>query len=972
VNLKAITTSDGWGLKRLGGVQDWSPADWLLRVVDVGLALILCAAPFFFGGRHDFGRFLLLFLIALTSVAWCARQALLPTACWKRTVAYAIPLLAAGLLVLQLLPLPSGLLAWLSPRTMELLPLWTPGAPDAASLGTWHTISLIPHETAKSLAMLVGYGLLFAVVVERIESTADIERLLQYLAAAATLMAAFGIAQYYTSDGRFFWFFSHPWRTTENNITGAFINRNHFASFLVLGLGPLVACLLACLRPLEQTASQAPQPPDQRQRILVWSIAAAIVVVALAILGSRSRGGSIVMLVTTGVLAFVYIRRGLVDRRFVYGLAGLAALVLGVLSFHGLDEVTERLDDFAEGSIDAIDHNAIRRKVWSANLQAIQASWLTGTGAGSHREICPVYLPESLTKEYTHAENGYLQVATENGIFGLALVVATIAICGAWCNDLFRSARSTAEIRCFGAIAAALAASLVHSLVDFVWYIPACMCGTIVLVACLARLSQIVQTARGLSPFAESSEQKGTVPLSERNNETNVPINIVLPRSRWIQITAAAAVLGGWSAASLFGPGVAAIHWDRYLRTANLDSQLSQQEFSDFLADGRPDAQAMRRGLSEQMLRHIERAINWDPQFARAHRRIADRYMAEFEHRMLRAANQLDITQIRDAAFASSFRSQAELRQWLNRAFGPDLALLQSALDHAHRAVELCPLQGDSYLHLADLCFLERRPREAVAACVNQSLLVRPYDKHVLTRAGLQQLLLGNAEAAVEHWSRCFNTPGRHQKEIVYRLVSCGMPARLLLDRMQPQWRTLREIWPQYRQIGSREDLAELLAYAAQAAQRETEKAQGIPAATVWHWQASLHTDVGQTSEALSCLNQAYVANPHSYLIRYSLGKTLLAAGRPNEAEPHVRWCLARRPEDKWLHDAIETISRLRFAEYSARPTPRTATLPPLPPVVDPPWRSDGGSRSEQGEGALLPLPKGVGLDTSGAEPISR
>jgi tetratricopeptide (TPR) repeat protein len=373
------------------------------------------------------------------------------------------------------------------------------------------------------------------------------------------------------------------------------------------------------------------------------------------------------------------------------------------------------------------------------------------------------------------------------------------------------------------------------------------------------------------------------------------------------------------------------------------------------------------------MLRHIERAIDWDPQFARAHRRIADRYMAEFEHRMREAANQLDITQIRDAAIASSFRSQAELHHWLNRAFGPDLALLESALDHAHCAVELCPLQGDSYLHLADLCFLERPAREAVAAYVNQSLLVRPYDKHVLTRAGLQQLLLGNAEAAVEYWSRCFNTPGRHQKEIVYRLVSCGMPARLLLDRMQPQWRTLREIWPQYRKSGSREDLAALLAYAAQAAKRETEKAQGIPAATVWHWQASLHTDVGQTSEALSCLNQAYAANPHSYLIRYSLGKVLLVAGRPNEAEPHVRWCLARRPEDKWLHDAIETISRQRFAEYSARPTPRTATLPPLP-------LGEGGSRSEQGEGispapnapSPFPLPKGEGFETTGAAPISR
>ncbi|HJS09425.1 MAG TPA: hypothetical protein VJ809_17280, partial [Pirellulales bacterium] len=224
-----FTTIDGWRHKFATTGPNRSAADWLLRVVDGGLVSILCVAPFFFGGRHDLGRLVLLFLIAVTSAAWFARQAVRSSACWNRSVAYIIPLLAAGLLVLQMAPLPTGLLAWLSPRTAELLPLWTHGGSDAASLGTWHTISLIPHETAKALAMLVAYGLLFAVVMGRIETTRDIERLVKYLAIAATMMAAFGLAQYYTSDGRFFWFYNHPWRTTKGSVTGAFINRNHFA-----------------------------------------------------------------------------------------------------------------------------------------------------------------------------------------------------------------------------------------------------------------------------------------------------------------------------------------------------------------------------------------------------------------------------------------------------------------------------------------------------------------------------------------------------------------------------------------------------------------------------------------------------------------------------------------------------------------------------------------------------------------------
>jgi O-antigen ligase/tetratricopeptide (TPR) repeat protein len=901
-------TTITWQRRAAAEAGNGRSADLLLRLVDTGLISILCVAPFFFGGRHDLGRFVLLMLIAVTSAAWFARQAILPSARWNHTAAFAIPILAVGLLVFQMIPLPTEWLAWLSPRTAELLPLWTPGGSDAASLGTWQTVSLIPHETAKSLAMFVGYSLLFVVVMGRIASTADIQRLLNYLAAAAVLMAVFGIAQYYTSDGRFFWFYVHPWRTSNQSVTGAFINRNHFASFLVFGIGPLVACLLAYIPPPKQTGPRQAAPANRVQRFLPWAFAAALVVVILAILGSRSRGGAIVMLVSGGVLVTVYVTRGLVDRRFVYALGGLVALVVGLLSFHGIDEVAERLDDFAEGSIDAIDHGAIRRKIWTANIAAFKAGWLTGTGAGSHREICPVYLPESLTKEYTHAENGFLQIATETGVFGIALVAAGIAFCGAWCVRCFRSAKRPAEIRCFAAAAAGLAASIVHAMVDFVWYIPACMCATIVLMACLARLSQIVCA---------------TGPYSWRS--------AVLPRRRWFELTAASVVIGGWSAFAMFGPGMAAIHWDRYLRTAVVDSKLSQQDLAEFVAGGRMVSPWMRRNISEQLLRHMNRAIDWDPKFARAHRRIADRYMAEFELRMTDAANRLDITQIRDAAMASSFETTADLDDWLKRAFGPDVELLQKALQHARAAIELCPLQGDSYLHLADLCFLDRAPRAAIAAYVHQGLGVRPYDKYVLTRAGLQQLLLGHQDSAVALWSRCFNTPGRHQKEIVFRLIHCGTSAKILLDRLQPEWRTLREIWPQYRQYGSPHDLTEILAYASQAAQRETKQSNGVAPAFIWFWQASLYADVGNADQALECLTRAYRSNPHHYPIRYSLGKALQAAGRLNEAEPHVRWCLARRPEDKSLSDAIIAIARHRFAEQSLKPSALPGTIPTQP-----------------------------------------
>ncbi len=219
----------------------------LLAVVDAGLLATICLAPFVFGGRHDLGRLVFVSLVGLTAIAWFARQSVLPKAAWTRTAAFGVLLLAVGLLALQLVPLPTSWLALVSPRTIELLPLWTT-ADAAVHLGPWKTLSLTPHETTLSLAMLVSYGLLFTVLVQRIQTVADVEKLLNTIAISAVVMAGFGLLQFFASNGEFFWFYVHPYRSTERYAMGSFMNRNHFASFLVLGVGPLVRWLVSVIR----------------------------------------------------------------------------------------------------------------------------------------------------------------------------------------------------------------------------------------------------------------------------------------------------------------------------------------------------------------------------------------------------------------------------------------------------------------------------------------------------------------------------------------------------------------------------------------------------------------------------------------------------------------------------------------------------------------------------------------------------
>ena len=70
---------------------------------------------------------------------------------------------------------------------------------------------------------------------QRIRHVEDVERLLRWCALSAVIMASFGIVQLLAGNGKFFWFYEHPFTTTCDGAKGSFSNRNHFAQFLALG-----------------------------------------------------------------------------------------------------------------------------------------------------------------------------------------------------------------------------------------------------------------------------------------------------------------------------------------------------------------------------------------------------------------------------------------------------------------------------------------------------------------------------------------------------------------------------------------------------------------------------------------------------------------------------------------------------------------------------------------------------------------
>jgi tetratricopeptide (TPR) repeat protein len=882
-------------------------ADPLLLVVDACLAGVIFFAPLVLGGRHDLGRMVFIVLATSGAVAWFVRQALRNERSAPHWAARVIFALAGSLLVLQLVPLPASLLAQWSPRIGQLLPLWA-GSRDAGELGVWQTLSLAPQATRLALAMLAAYGLLFFTVLGRVQDDQDAARLMRWIGLSAGLMAAIGLLQFVVSNGKFLWVYEHPSRDASERLSGAFANRNHFAHFLSLGIPALAAWLALRGRPLAAGCDRKMRSGALRQCLglndgQALAAAALLVFVAATALVSCSRGGTLALAVAGGMATIALYRVHLISARRAITLLATGVALLLAVSLVGADAMIQRLGSLTSQSLDEIDESAARRKIWQANIAAIRAGGWFGAGAGSHTQVYPVYLSDPPAKRYTHAESGYLQVVTENGLAGSLLLACGLSAAAGGCFRALRRAESPTAKACAAASAAALAASAAHSLCDFVWYIPACLSLTLIYVACAVRLGEL-GGAR-----TSNAHAAGACDLQSPSR-----------RHPWrLLATAAAAVLAAAFAVGEFvGPAAASLSWDAYQRMSNAHRDfthklltLSPEKMAAELAASR----AAQQAALEAMIAELDAVLSRDGRCEIAHRELAKRALQLFDLEQELSDNPMPAAQIRDAAIASQFRSSAELRAWLARAVGSPGKWLDVALDHARQAASLSPLDGECYASLAAVCFLRGERFPEVDAYLSQAVLVRPYDGDLLFDVGQQWVGRGLAALGYGCWAQAYRVEGPHRL-LIARCIAGQLPVADLLKDFAPGWDALPEFWRAVRAAPPAEVQA-FLAYAEGQARRETDRLQPIQAAAVWRTLAQMEAEAGRVDRATALILRSSEAYPEDFQTRRMCGFALAEAGRFDEAAPHLRWCLERRPDDVGVQNLLTRAGRERLA---ARP----------------------------------------------------
>jgi O-antigen ligase/tetratricopeptide (TPR) repeat protein len=870
------------------------------RIVDGGLAAVLLFAPWFMGGRHPLGEFVYVLCCVSAASAWLLRQALSKQSLgWTWSGAEWLIGGALALTLLQILPLPTAVFNLLSAHSSEVLTLWGGSSDSGPSLGTWNQVSMAPAATWAGLTVFLAHATLLLVAVQRLRTIGDVQGLLSAIAVATVLMASVGLLQYLAGNGKFLWVYEHPHRDALGAVKGPFINKNHFAHMLALGIGALLWSLQRAMRPERRRVRDefALSGSRSQPQLIVNLHLLGLAIVLFAGLMTLSRGGIAVLGLTSAICLAAYAKAGLLNRKLIAGTVGITILVGVALAIHGYQRVTERLDDYSSGSVAELDQDGARRAIWSADAAAVRDYPLLGTGVGTHVYTYPMYLQKAWPTIMTHAESGYLQIALETGFAGLFVLAGSIVLAGIWCWRSLR-AESGEAYACAVAVVSGLTGSLIHSIWDFVWYIPACMSMTVLLLAAAFRLSR-----------SRASEHRAAEAVGKQ--------------TRYFAWGAAAAVLvcSIWMAGNRFCAARAASHWDEYVKFVN-----------------RPDFKEGKMLADETIINHLEEVVRWTPGEAAPHLRLANECLRRFEREQSLSDNAIPLNQICEAALVSQFSSAEQLNAWLDRAVGPAKRFLDRALWHSHQALKATPLQEDGYIFLADLHFLEGSDSDAAADYVEQALRVRPYSARVLMAAGKQAALRGDFRRAIDCWRRSLSTDLDEQRQLVDLLVAFTYAAQsqlaeeseasaieFIISQFKPELPLLRLLLAKLENVAEKEDLEYLRAHFVRVGEAAAAQMTEAEAVDLWHELSNVYHALDQDHKAVAVLRRAIAARPNDYAARFSVGVRLLDAQQYEEAQKHLQWCRVRKPDDAQLRDLLAGAIK-RQVKRQSRARPMTST----------------------------------------------
>jgi O-antigen ligase len=341
------------------------------------------------------------------------------------------------------------------------------------------TISSDPFETRLLFLKLLALSTNYYLLILYTSSRGRLQLLVQAVIGVAVASALFGIVRQALqhSDVGFFL----PYLRRDSGF-GQFINKNHFAFLMEMGIGLGTGFLFA--------------GGAKREGRLVYG--AALVVMWVALVQTASRGAVFSMLTQMVflIVAMIWVRsRRLLSgppeaaggrlfsrlasavsvphllRRVALGVSLVAVVVLGTVWLGG-DLLVTRMESLSSelksdgDNTEALHAGVKRKEVWGATWLLIKSNPLVGTGFGAYGVAITRFHDGSGKWVPEAAHNDYLELLSAGGLIGAALVVWFVV-------GFLRRARnqlaSDDRVRSAACLAALTGINgvMAHSLVDF-------------------------------------------------------------------------------------------------------------------------------------------------------------------------------------------------------------------------------------------------------------------------------------------------------------------------------------------------------------------------------------------------------------------------------------------------------------------------------------------------------------------------
>ena len=383
---------------------------------------------------------------------------------WPRYLFYAV----FALILFQIVPLPNFLVKILSPQSYDFRQMYVP----EFSKVHFMTVSLMPGHTLREGLELVTYFLLGFLVIKTVTRRRQFMRIFAFLVGMGVFQAFYGLFELYNPAPRVLFYKKVHYLDC---VTGTFVNRNHFSGYLEMII-PLALGLILARTDLFSLSGK-----KWRDKILRISekgvyknllLALAVILMALAVILSRSRSG-VFLLVFTFILVFgmtvLYFGRVRQQQKWIKNFLKVTFAIIVLMALYiGIDATIERF------AMDKILED-VRPVVWSNTTGIIGDFPVFGSGLGTFQSLYPAYEESSTPPLFEHAHNDYLEYLAELGGLGFLLLLGGVLTMLVFSFLMWRVRRHP-EVKglVLGGMVAVVA-MLVHSVTDFNLHIPANM-----------------------------------------------------------------------------------------------------------------------------------------------------------------------------------------------------------------------------------------------------------------------------------------------------------------------------------------------------------------------------------------------------------------------------------------------------------------------------------------------------------------